>query len=80
MPKGNPNPSPQTRFKLKGDRPLTYVVQVSVDENTRQRLKALGDRKTDFLRAAIAQALDREQLADIVDRVDMEAIADMRKD
>jgi hypothetical protein len=60
-PQGNPNPSPETRFVAKGEESCTVLVAVRVTPSMAAQLDLLGDRKSEFIRQAIADALEHEE-------------------
>jgi hypothetical protein len=57
MPKGNPNPSPETRFVTDKAESLTEKLTLRLTPSMMQALNDLGDRKNDFVREALATAL-----------------------
>jgi hypothetical protein len=55
MPKGNPNPSPATRFIAAGDEPLSEKLTIRITPTMMAWLDSFGDRKNDTVREALAQ-------------------------
>lgn len=55
---GNPEAIKPHQWKAKGSEPLLRHYQVRLSESMSERLDALGSSKHDFVRDAIAVALD----------------------
>ena len=60
-PMGNPNPSPETRFVAKGEESCTEQILLRVTPSMFATLKKFGDRRNEFIRQAIADALAAEE-------------------
>lgn len=58
MSKGNPSPSPKTRFTTSRDEPLTKQMQLRVTESMWTRLQEL-DNWQEIVRFAIAKELNQ---------------------
>lgn len=58
MPNPHMGPDWPHRFKTDREDPLTQHLQLKIGREMESRLKAMGQQKNDFIRAAIATALD----------------------
>jgi len=59
--KGNPNPSPETRFSTDREQPLEHFLGLRINQGMKDALHALGDEKNEFIREAIATALKKSK-------------------
>jgi len=58
MPNPHMGPDWPHRFKTDRDDPLTQHLQLKISKGMESRLKAMGKQKNEFIRQAIATALD----------------------
>lgn len=59
MPKGNPNPNPDTRFTTDRPEPLSEKITLRITASMMEKLKALPDNK-EFIRQAIEEKFQKE--------------------
>lgn len=63
MAKGNPNPSPQTRFKPLGNQPLSRTARgAKFPMQADEALAAMGKEKSAYIRAAVIEKLQADGL------------------
>jgi hypothetical protein len=60
MPKGNPNPSPDTRFSTEREESFTEALTIRITPSMMTWLNSFGDRKSSIVRKALQMYKEHE--------------------